>query len=163
MKRRVLKSILCSLLIVALLTAPMSALAASKKVYILKVSVSGSTGSLVRSKQGGEVIGSLRNGTKVLYWGEKSGQMLKIMASNGRTGYVYQGNLKNYGALNRKQFYVTKNAAKLYKRSGSSLKKAGSIKKGVPVFVYTTNNGWAYIRNMSGAAAYIKTSDLTKV
>ena len=169
MKRKLLKSILCSLLVVALLAAPMSALAASKVAYILKVDVGSSklanvhAGSALRGGNGDStIIGTLKNGTKVLYWGEKSGQMLKIMASNGKTGYIYQGSLKTYGAMSRKQIYLAKSSTNMYKKSGSSLKKSGSISKGSPVFVYKVSGNWVLVKNMSGSSGYVKSSTLKK-
>ena len=165
MKRRIFKSILCTLLVIALLAAPMSALAASKVAYILKVSVPGSPGTYVRSGStiaGGktsDIIGSLKNGARVIYWGQKSGQMLKVMTSNGTIGYVYQGNLKNYGAMSRKQVYLTKASTPVYKRSHT---RKGTLGKNKPVFVYRVNGGWAMIKTLSGSSGYVKTSALKK-
>ena len=165
MKRRIMKSILCSLLVIALLSAPVSALAAKKVAYILKVSVSGAPGTYMRSgstKAGGkesDIIGSLRNGQKVVYWGQKSGQMLKVMTSSGETGYVYQDNLKSYGAISSKQVYVTKGSTTVYKRSGA---KKGTIAKNKPVFVYATRGEWAMIKTIGGATGYVKTSAIQK-
>ena len=165
MKRKVLRSILCSLLVITLLAAPMSALAASKVAYVLKVSVPGSPGTYVRSGStiaGGsesDIIGSLKNGAKVIYWGKKSGQMLKVITPDGTIGYVYQGNLKNYGAVSSKQVYLTKAKTAVYRRSGT-LK--GTIGKNRPVFVYRVNGNWAMIKNLSGSTGYVKISSLKK-
>ena len=170
MKRKVLKSILCSLLIVALISAPMSALAASKVAYILKVYTTDSTrkvnvrsGSSLKGGNGSSgIIGTLKTGTRVLYWGEKSGQMLKIMTNNGQVGYIYQGNLKTYGAMSRKQVYLTSASTAVYKRSGSTMKRSGTIGKGKPVFVYGIKGGYALVKNLAGGSGYIKTSALKK-
>ena len=169
MKRKVLKAILSSLLIVALLSASVSALASSKVAYILKVSASGSKAAYMRSgsnKAGGNgsdsIIGSLKNGTRVLYWGNKSGQMLKVMTASGKTGYVYQGYLKTYGAMNRKQIYLTKSKVAVYKKVGSAMKKKGSIGKGRPVLVYGVNGSYALCKTLSGSTGYVKTSALKK-
>ena len=168
MKRNMFKTVLCSLLIAALLAASVPALAASKVAYILKVSVPGSPGTYMRSgssKAGGtsNITGSLKNGTKVLYWGVKSGQMLKVMSANGKTGYVYQGNLKSYGAVRTNQLYATTGKTTVYKRSGSKMVKKGTVGQNIPVILFSTNNGWAYVRSLSGASAYVKASSLKKV
>ena len=171
MNRKIIKSILCSLLIVALLAAPVSVLAAGKAAYILKIAASDAPGVYLRSgtdpknlnKTTDNVIGRLKNGTKVLYWGHSVGQMMLVMTANGKSGFVHKGNLRTYGAMNTKQLYVTKNASAVYRRSGSSMHRVGSVSKGLPVVVYRTNGGWAYIRNLSGKSGYIKTSDLKKL
>lgn len=156
MKRNLMRFV-SSLLLIALIMMPASAFASN--AYIFKVN---NGGSYVRSESG-EKIGSLRKGARVLYWGKKKGQMLEVMMASGKVGYVYQGNLKRYGAMSTKQLYITNSSAKLYKRSGSSMKRKGSVDKGVPLIVYKTNNGWAMVRNLAGKAAYIQTSELKKI
>ena len=165
MKRKLLKSLLCSLLILAFVSAPISALAASKTAYILKVTgsdkVNVRSGSSVKGGDS-DIIGTVKPGTRVLYWGEKSGQMMKIMGANGQTGYIYQGNLKSYGAVKSSQVYLTKSATTIYKKSGSTLKKKGTVSANYPVFVYKVVAGYAQVKNISGTTAYIKTSALKK-
>ena len=169
MKRKIFKSILCSLLIIALVSAPMSALAASKVAYILKVN-GGSAGKVyVRSGsslKGGNgssgIIGTLKNGTRVLYWGQKSGQMLRVMTNSGAVGYIYKGNLKAYGAMSKKQVYLTNGSTALYKRSGSSMKRSGTLGKNKPLLVYRISGGWALVKNLAGKTAYVKMSSLKK-
>ena len=163
MKRNVLKILLCTLTIVALVAAPMSALAASKVAYILKVAVSDAPGTYVRSGNAADnnaVIGSLKNGTKVLYMGSKNGQMLQVMSQTGQIGYVYQGNLKTYGAVNASRIYLTSTTTGVY---NSAMKKAGTVGAGVPVVVFSMNGGWAFVRSITGAAAYIPTSALKSI
>ena len=170
MKRNIIKSILCSVLIVALLAAPVSALA-SNAAYILRISASDAPGVYLRSgsdpnnlnKTTDNVIGSLKNGTKVLYWGHSLGQMMLVMTANGKMGYVHKGNLRTYGAMNRKQLYVTNGSTAVYRLSGSSLKKAGTAGKGLPVVVYQVRGDWALVRNLAGTAGIIQTSNLTKL
>ena len=165
MKRKLLKSILCSLLIITLVVAPISALASSKTAYILKVTgsdkVNVRSGSSVKGGDSG-IIGTVKPGTRVLYWGVKSGQMLKVMGANGQTGYIYQGNLKSYGAVKRSQVYLTKSATTTYKKSGSTLKKKGTVSANYPVVVYKVIGGYAQAKNISGTTVYIKTSALKK-
>ena len=163
MKRNVMKSILCSLLIVALLAAPVSALAASKVAYILKVNVPATKGAYIHSGTGNgdkDVIGSLRHGTYALYYGKKVGQMLYVMSPEGKTGYVYQGNMKTYGAVNIRQLYLTSSSTGVYRKVKGSMRKIGSVGAGVPVVMFNANGKWAYVRSLTGAAAYIPVSAL---
>lgn len=160
MKRKFLKSLLSVLLIAALLAAPVSALASN--AYILKVKVPGGSITRVRSASG-EIISKLSNGAKVLYWGEKKGQMLKVMSASGQSGYIYQNHLKTYGAMNSKQLYRATKTATVYSRSGSSMRARGSISKGTPVIVYSMSGKWAYVRSMSGAGGYIKKNKLKRM
>ena len=163
MKKNALKKILGLMLIIALLAAPISALAASKTAYILKVSAT--PAAYLRSYSSGsnsQIIDSLRTGTKVIYWGTKKDQMLKVMTASGETGYCYQGNLKVYGAVKTSQIYRTNSSAAVYKRSGSSMKKIGTVKKNTMVFVYGTRGSYSLVKNLAGKSGYIKTSKLKK-
>lgn len=158
MKRKVLKSIVCVLLIVSMLAASMPAFAASSVVRIVKVNVSNAR---LRDTDG-SVITNLKKGTKLLYWGEKSDAMYKVVTSNGKTGYVYGQYLSTYGAMKLNKVYITTAATTLYKRSGSSLRTAGKLPAGKYVMVYQTAGGWAYIKTMTGKSAYVKTENLKR-
>lgn len=170
MKHKKIKLLLCVLLIAALSTAPISALAASKG-YVLKVATKDGSGANLRSSTDANhldstkdnVIATLKNGTKVVYWGVSKGQMLKVMTAGGKTGYIYKESLKSYGAVNRKQVYKTKAKTSVYRRSGSSYKKKGTVGKNVPLLVYGIRGKWAYVRNLNGTPGYIKLSKLKKV
>lgn len=161
MKRKIMRSVLCVLLVVAMLMAPMSALASSKVALILKVK-----NDWVRLREGtdsgGEVITRLRKGTKLLYWGENKDEMFKVLTASGKVGYVYKGYVSTYGALKKSSIYVTEEAIKLYKRSGSKLKSNGKLSKGKYVVVYKTSGKWAYIKTMSGKSAYCLKDSLKK-
>ena len=170
MKHKVLKSIICSLLIVAMLSAPMSALASSKVAYLVKVATTDSSNKVrIRAgsaKRGGNgdatIIGSVKTGSYVLHWGEKSGQMLKVMTPNGLIGYIFKDNVKSYGAMNKDWIYLTKASTAVYKRSGSGFRRTGTVGKNKPVVVMKKWGGWAMVKSMSGKTAYVKTSSLTK-
>lgn len=161
MKRNVLKSLLCSLLVIVLLAAPVSGLASSNLALIMKVN-----GDWVRmrdgAEEGDEVITRLRKGTKVLYWGDREDAMYKVRTSDGKVGYIYKGYLSTYGAMKKSQVYVTSGTTKLYKRSGSSLKGNGTLGSGKYVVVYKTSGNWAYIKTMTGKSAYCQKSMLKK-
>ena len=157
MKRFTWKKIVCALLITATLMAPVSA-SASSVARIMKVSADWAR---MRSIDGEEVA-RLRKGTKVLYWGAKEDQMLKVMTSNGKTGYVYKDYLSLYGAMKKSAVHVTTKSTKMYKASGSSLKRNGTLSKGKYVVVYKTSGDWAFIKTMSGKSAYVKKANLKK-
>ena len=159
--KRVLKSVICSLLIVAMLAGSAPAFAASSIARIMKVNT-----DYVRMREsasvGSDVITRLRKGTKLLYWGVKDDAMYKVLTSSGKTGYVYGGYLTTYGAMNLKSLYVTTASTQMYKRSGSSLKKNGVLAKGKYVVVYKAAGGWAYVKTMTGKGAYVKTANLKR-
>ena len=163
MKRNILKSILCSLLIVALLAAPASAFAASGVAYIFKVAVSDAPGTYMRSGKSSDnnaVVGSLKNGTKVLYLGSSNGHMLQVMTPSGDVGYVYKGNLATYGAIGKSRIYVTAKSTGVY---NSAKKKVGNVGAGVPVVLFSTSGKYSLVRSITGTAAYIPTSALTRM
>lgn len=163
MKRNMFKIFMSCVLMVALLAAPVSAFAASNVAYLLMVAVSDAPGTYVRSgnaSDGNAVVGSLRNGTLVLFWGQTNGQMLYVMTADGTAGYVYQGNMRIYGAMNTRQIYVTSTTTGVYTRSGA---KAMTVGANVPVIVYGFNGDWAYVRNINGVPAYIPSSNLRSV
>ena len=85
MKRNVFKSVLCFMMILAMLMAPMTASAASN-ARIMKTN----TDWVRLRSESGEQIARLRKGTKVLYWGSKDDEMSRVITSNGKTGYVYK-------------------------------------------------------------------------
>ena len=152
MKRKFLKPLVCILLAVSMLLAPLSAMAASSKAYIMRVNVSGAR--LHSSTDASHtVVAKLSKGSKVLYWGSKNGAMYKVVTLSGKTGYVY----KNYLSV-----YVTRAKTKLYKRSGSSLKGNGTLSAGKYVVVYRTYGNWAYVKTMSGKGAYVNKNYLKK-
>ena len=157
MKRNVMKSFICFVMILAMLMAPMTASAASI-ARIMKVNTDWVR---MRSSNGAQVA-SLRKGTKVLYWGSRIDEMYKVMLSNGKTGYIYKDYLSTYGAMNLNSIYVTTATTQLYNRSGSSLKKSGKLASGKYVMIYKTSGDWAYIKTMSGKGAFVQKGTLKK-
>ena len=158
MKRNVMKSVLCLMMILAMLMAPLSASAASV-ARIMKTNT-----DWVRLRTaGGAQITSLRKGTKVLYWGSKNDDMYKVMLSNGVTGYIYKYYLSTYGAMQLDSVYITTTATPAYNRSGSTLKRSGTLAKGKYVMVYKTSGNWAYVKTMNGKGAFVPKGALAKV
>lgn len=157
---KLLKSILCLVLIAAMGLVPMTAFAA-KSAYILNVNTDRAR---LRDGSGASshVIQTLRKGTKVLFWGVKSASFLKVATTGGKVGYVYRNYLSVYGALKKDQIYVTNQATSVYKLVGSKLKRYSSVGTGKYLLVIAQNNGWAYVRTVTGKAGYVKSSALTK-
>ena len=157
---KLLKSFLCLVLIVTMGLLPMSALAATK-AYVLNV-----TADNVRMRSGSgassSVTGTLRKGSKVLYWGDRSGALCKVATTSGKVGYVYRNYLSVYGAVKKSQIYVTTKSTSVYKRSGSSFKKFTTVSSGRYLLVVGQASGWAYVRTVTGKAGYVPTSAISK-
>lgn len=162
MKRKILRALVCLMMILSCMTAPIAATAASKPAYILKVS-----GDYARMREGPygsyDIITTLRKGTKVLYGGQDSGAYCKVYTTNGKSGYVYRKYLSGYGAVKKSSVYRTKKSAAIYRKSGNSLKKSGTIGKNQFILVYKKNGNWAFVKNLSGKSGYMKLSSLKKV
>lgn len=159
MKRSYLRKILCLTLILMLGILPITNAYAASRAYILRVNTNYVH---VRDKDG-NIISNARKGTRVLYWGESIGSMCKVVSSSGHIGYIYKEYLSSYGVANRNQIGIVTGSAALYKRSGSSLKKAGTAKAGTVLLVYSVNGSWAYVKNLNGTGAYIQVSKLKQV
>lgn len=157
MKRKVIKSVLCLVMVLTMLIAPMTASAAP----VARIMKTNTDWVRMRSADGTQ-IARLRKGTKVLYWGSKIDEMYKVMTSNGKTGYVYKDYLTTYGAMKLNSVYVTTASTPLYNRSGSSLKKSGTLASGKYVMVYRTSGNWAYIKTMGGKGAFVQKDTLKK-
>lgn len=163
MRHGILKRVLCMVVIVVCVLLPVYASAASSKVvYILKVN-----SDYPRMREGvsgsSEIVRTLRKGEKVFYTGVTKNQKCKVIACDGKTGYVYKNYLSLYGAVKKSSVYQTKSAATVYRRSGNSLKKMTTVSKNQYVLVYKTNGTWAYVKSMTGRSGYIKLSSLKKV
>ena len=160
MKRNLWKSMLCLSLILVLVLAPMSGMAATKTAKILKINVDQAR---MRTGASGEIITTLARGTKVLYLNRTDGAFCKVCTTDGTTGYVYKGFLSSYGSVRADQVYVTTGSTTLYKLSGNSLRKSSTLKSGTYMLVYKTNGNWAYVKSMSGKSGYVKLSSIRKV
>ena len=160
MKRNIWKAIVCMVLVVLLGAAPLASASASSLAYIMKVNVSDAR---LREKPGNsDVVVKLKKGTKVLYWGVRSGSFYKVSTTSGDTGYIYADFLSNYGTVKKSMVGFTESDAPVYRRSGSSMRRCGTLAEDSLVLVYKTNNGWAYIKTVSGKSGYMKLSDLQK-
>lgn len=160
MKRNILKSIVCGLMLVVLLATAMPASAASV-AKIMKVNADYARMHNI-SDSGNVVTSRLRKGTKVLYWGEKKDAMYKVLTSDGKTGYVYGEYLTTYGAMSLKKVYVTTASTQTYKKSGNSLKKSSKLAKGKYVMIMKTSGDWVQAKTMAGKTVYMKKDNLKK-
>ena len=160
MKRKLLKPIVCLTLAAMTFAMPLSASAASL-AHIVKINVSDAR---LREGPGDtDVVAKLKRGTKVLYWGEKKNSFCKVVTTGGKTGYIYEDFLSEYGTVKKSMLYTTEKSTPLYKKSGSSMKKSGSIKADQLVLVYKTNGSWAYVKTVTGKSGYCKLSYLDDV
>ena len=159
MKRRVLIGLMCALLMVSTVLAPVSA-SASGIVKILKVNVDGAR---LRARVNGKLVEqnfSLKKGERVFFAGKTYRSAYYVCTSSGKKGYVYKKFLSSYGAVNTKQVYRVTKTAGLYKKVGSG--KKTNISKGKYVMVYEVRGGWAYVKTVSGKGGFMKTSCLSK-
>lgn len=157
MRQKLLKPIVCMLLAIMTVVMPLSASAASL-VHIVKVNV---TDARLRAETGdGSIVKTLSKGTKLLYMGEKKGRFCKVLTGKGLTGYVYQDFLSDYGTVKKSMLYYTEKSTPIYKKSGKSLKRNGSLAKNTLVLVYKTNDSWAYVKSMNGKSGYCRLSYL---
>ena len=111
----------------------------------------------------GAQVARLRKGTKVLYWGEEDDSYCKIATLDGEVGYVFEDYLSHYGTVKQSMVYTNDSKISLYKKSGDSLKKSGSISADQLILVYKTSGDWAQIKTITGKSGYCKLSSLNKV
>ena len=158
MKRKAMRILICMVLAVLTVLAPLSSASASSYVYIMKVNVSDAR---LREGPGDtDVVAKLRRGSKVLYWGSRSGSFYEVSTTDGETGYIYKDFLSAYGTVKKSMLYVTEERTTLYKNSNGSMRRSGSISADELVLVYAKNGSWAKIRTTSGKSGYCKLSAL---
>jgi len=141
--------------------APVTASAAVKTVNILKVTADYVR---VRSEAGnsGDVLETLRKGTKVFYLG-RSGGMAYVCTERGVKGFVYAGYLSLYGAVRLANvYYVKSSSLSVYASASTSSKKLGSLPKNGYILLMDTNGSWGYIKSLSGKGGYVLLSGLKK-
>jgi len=160
MKMKFWKSLVCLALIATMAFAPMTAMAASKTMKILKINASG-----VRLRDGEtkEIIKTLREGTKVFYDGDRKDSFCKVCTLDGEVGYVFKEYLSEYGVVKTSQIYVTTEKSAAYRRSSSSgLKRTSSIAKNTVLLVLDKNGSWAQVQSMDGEVRYMRMDTLKR-
>lgn len=154
MKRRMLKTVVCMMLIFAAVILPTCALAGST-AYVLKLNKDGVNFRGLNSDGTYYVMGLAKKGTRFLYAGSKRDQMLKVYTSSGVSGYIYKGYLSSYGAIPKNRVGVVTRNTKTYKKGSSSMRKNGNISAGSIVLVYAYNSNWAKCKTLSGKTIYL--------
>ena len=158
MKRRIMLATLCLVMLVSTVLTPFTAYASST-AKILKVN----TGAYLRDPSDySNVIGTIKKGTKVLWMGKTKNSFYLIQTTEGKKGYIFKDYLSAYGAVKKKQVYVTKSSSKIYKSMSTSSGTVAKVGSGRVVLVYETKNGWAFVRTTSGKGGYMKTSVLKR-
>ena len=160
MNRKMFSALVAALLIVTMLVAPVSALAASK-VQILQVTVDGAR---VRKGPGDyDVITSVRKGGKVFYLGKTKNSFCYICTSTGTRGYMFRDYLKSYGSCYANQIYCSKKKnVPVYKKASTGSKKVTKLSNRQHVIVYQVSGSWAYIKTLGGTGGYVKKGNLKK-
>ena len=159
MKRKYIARVLCLALVLMLGIMPLCTAHAAGNAYIVRVN---SDYVRVRSADS-SIMTSVPKGTRVLFWGERIGDMYKVMSATGHTGYIYKGYLSSYGVVNGSQVGVCVTRTPVYVRSGNSLRQAGTTAAGTLVLVYKVAGDWAFVKNINGNSAYIPLSYLKQV
>ena len=160
MKMKFWKALVCLVLIASMAFAPMTAMAASKTMQILKVNTSGVR---LRDPLDKSVMKTLREGTKVFYAGDRKDAFCKVCTMDGEVGYVFKEYLSEYGVVKTSQIYVTTEKSAAYRRSSSSgLKRTGSIAKNTVMLVLDKNGNWAQVQSMDGEVRYMRMDTLKR-
>ena len=157
MKRRLMVAMVCLVMLVSIVATPFSASASVAK--ILKIN---KNANLRNPDDYYDVLSYLKKGTKVLWTGKTKKAFYLVTTTSGKTGYVFRDNLSEYGAVNKNQIYVTRSSAKIYKKPSTSSRCVAKLGSHKYVLVYTTQNGWDYVKTTSGKGGFIKTSALKK-
>ena len=162
MKRQLIRLTVCMLLVAAMLTAPLNALAVSpyRVVRILKVTADGA-----RVREGPssayDVITSVREGDCVFYLEKNRAAFCYVRTSTGEIGYMYKGFLKSYGAaLCGQVYYSRSNSVKVYKRASTSSSRVTTLKKNQHVIVYQTRGNLAYVKTLTGKGGFVRLTSL---
>ena len=158
-----MKLVLCTVLAMLFVLAPMEAMAQTVKIYRVNA-------DLVRvhstAAQGLEnVIGKLRLGTKVFYLGHGKGGAAgwwRVRSDHGLTGYVYKTYLSYYGATTVSKVYQATGSAYVYKKASTKAGRVATLTRNEHVIVYATKGNWAAIATLSGKQGFVKKSVLKK-
>lgn len=164
--KKILKTLLCMMLVlVCAAPACLPSASAASAAKIMRVNAK-DVRLHYNTKGGGEntMIMKLSKGTKVLFLETKNKTWAYVALPNGLRGYIYNGYLSAYGAVNANSVAEVKvKSAPTYKVSGRSMKKTGkSLTRNAVVFVRDTKGAYAKILTLEGKWTYVKTSSLQK-
>lgn len=163
-KRNFLRTVLCALLMLTLMAAPIlpeSSAQAASTMKIMKVNVQGG-----RLREGPsseyEVITTLSRGEKVFYSGKTSKAFCLVCTADGEVGYIYREFLSSYGTVRTSQVYYTvSKGVKMYKKPSTKASYT-KLKSKQFVIVYKKAGNWAYVKTLDGKGGYIPLSSLEK-
>ena len=154
-RKRYLRVLVCLTLALALLLGTtVSAQAAERTVTILQLT---NDYVYIRSSTGenSQVIGTLRQGTKMFYLG-RSGSMAYVCTTSGTQGYVYAGYLEKVGEVRiGNVYYVQSSSLTVYNSPSTSASRSGTLSKGYHLLLIDANGRWGKIRSLSGAQGYV--------
>lgn len=161
MKQRIMKILISLVLVCSMVMIPIVA-QASEPIYILVV-----TADYARMRDqpsaDGNIVTTLRVGTKVMYLGDGGNMQCKVVTADGTYGYVYRGYLRVYGAFSRNRIGYNTADASLYVRDGDHLSWVATLPAGQFVFLLKLNGNWAYVRLMNGNTCYMQLTTLAKL
>ena len=159
--KRILRLLVCLSLVMALMLGTLSAQAAAKTVTVLQlkndyVRIRSSTG------EGSQVVGTLRAGTKMFYFG-RSNSMAYVGTENGQRGYVYAGYLEKYGEVRvANVYYVQSSSLTVYTSPSTSAGRATTLGKNRFILLTDANGNWGRIRSLNGNTGYVLLSGLRR-
>lgn len=160
MKNRILRVVLCALLIAAMTAVPMAASASKSLVMILKTTVEGA-----RLREGPtsayEVVRSLDKGEKVFYSGQTDSNFCLVRTTKGEVGYIYEGFLTNYGNVRTDMVWYANGYTRIYSSPSTGSSRSGSLEKNEHVLMFRTSGDWAFIRTMTGRSGYVPLSAIS--
>ena len=152
------RKLIVSLLLIVVLTLPTLSASAAKWTY-MKVIVQDAR---VRKSPGpSDIITSLDKGTKVISTARANKAYYKIIAPDGRVGYIFRDHVKALGSADSGKVYKTTGKVNLRRkpRAGSTLIK--TLKAGTYVKVLSVSGGWTHVKTVDGKKGYVR-SDLLK-
>lgn len=159
MKRNVIRLIVCVLMILTMVIAPISTAYAASTVKLMKVNVDGA-----RLREGPssayEIITSIRYGKKVFYSGKMESSFCYVCTEDGQKGYVFRDFLSNYGVVRVDQVYYATGHARMYSRANTGSSRVETLTKNEMIIVFKTAGKWAYARTLDGKAGYVQLSYL---
>lgn len=152
--KKLLRALVCATLTLCLMLGTVGAQAADRAVTILQLT---NDYVYIRSSTGAnsQVIGTLRQGTRMFYLG-RSGSMAYVCTASGQQGYVYAGYLEKVGdASTRNVYYVQSSSLAVYNSPSTSSSRSTTLPKGYHLLLVDANGSWGKIRSLNGAQGYV--------
>ncbi|HIS03487.1 MAG TPA: hypothetical protein IAA75_06240 [Candidatus Pullichristensenella avicola] len=159
--KRCLRTLVCLTVVLGLLLGTLSAQAAST-VTVLQVK-----NDYVRlhSDVGGQgqVLGTLRTGTKLFYLG-RADSMAYVCTEYGVRGYAYAGYLEAYSTVRMANvYYVKSSSLTVYSSASTSSSRVTTLPNGYILLLTDAYGYWGSILSLSGGVGYVQLSGLQRV